>query len=144
MTYGSIEPLHSTKLMIEGSPLGSSIRVMLVKSTLWFLTGMAAVIAVARFAWGLGALTALTDDTPWGLWIGFDVFSGVALAAGGFVVAATVYIFHLEQYRLLLRPAILTAFLGYVAVVLGLLFDLGLGWNLWRPVFFWQHHSALC
>jgi len=116
---------------------------MLVKSLLWFFTGVAATIAVARFARGLGAVTALSDNTPWGLWIGFDVFSGVALAAGGFVVAAAVYVFHLEKFRPLLRPAILTAFLGYLAVVLGLLFDLGLTWNIWRPVFYWQHHSAL-
>ncbi len=116
---------------------------MLLKSLLWFFTGVAATIAVARFARGLGAVTALSDNTPWGLWIGFDVFSGVALAAGGFVVAATVYVFHLEKFRPLLRPAVLTAFLGYLAVVLGLLFDLGLAWNIWRPMFYWQHHSAL-
>jgi Ni/Fe-hydrogenase subunit HybB-like protein len=143
MTNESKEPTHLTQLILEGSPSGRSLRVILVKSILWFLTGVAAAIAVARFARGLGAVTALTDDTPWGLWIGFDVLSGVALAAGGFVVAATVYIFHLERYRPLLRPAVLTAFLGYVAVVLGLLFDLGLAWNIWRPMFFWQHHSAL-
>jgi Ni/Fe-hydrogenase subunit HybB-like protein len=68
---------------------------------------------------------------------------GVALAAGGFVMAACVYIFHLEKYRPIVRPAVLTAFLGYAAVVGGLLFDIGIPWNIWRPVFFWQHHSAL-
>ncbi len=143
MTNGSNPPIHSMQLIMEGSPSGRSLRVILVKLILWLLTGAAAAIAVARFARGLGAVTALTDDTPWGLWIGFDVLSGVALAAGGFVVAATVYVFHLEPYRPLLRPAVLTAFLGYVAVVLGLLFDLGLAWNIWRPMLYWQHHSAL-
>jgi Ni/Fe-hydrogenase subunit HybB-like protein len=77
------------------------------------------------------------------LWIGFDVLSGVALAAGGFVIAATVYIFHLERFHGLVRPAVLTAFLGYVAVALGLLADLGRPWNIWRMIFFWQPESPL-
>jgi Ni/Fe-hydrogenase subunit HybB-like protein len=119
------------------------IRVRFVKSILWFLVGLAATVTIFRFFKGLGTVTALTDTTPWGLWIGFDVMGGVALAAGGFVIAATVYIFHLKKYEPILRPAVLTAFLGYAAVVGGLMFDIGIPWNIWRPMFFWQHHSAL-
>jgi Ni/Fe-hydrogenase subunit HybB-like protein len=115
----------------------------LVKDALWILFTAGLVAAVIRFSRGLGATTNLNDATPWGLWIGFDVIAGVALAAGGFTLAATVYIFHLEKYRPLLRPAILTAFLGYVAVIVGLLVDLGLPWNIWRPTVYWQHHSVL-
>lgn len=115
----------------------------LVKDVLWVFFTAGLVAAVIRFSRGLGATTNLNDATPWGLWIGFDVIGGVALAAGGFTMAATVYIFHLEKYRPLLRPAILTAFLGYVAVVVGLLVDLGLPWNIWRPTVHWQHHSVL-
>jgi Ni/Fe-hydrogenase subunit HybB-like protein len=85
----------------------------------------------------------LNDWTPWGFWIGFDVMGGVALAAGGFVIAAVVYIFHLEKYRPLVRPAILTAFLGYLAVIFGLLCDLGLPWHVWKIFFNWQHHSVM-
>jgi len=118
-------------------------KVRIVKSILWFLVGVAAAVAVARFVKGLGPSTALTDTTPWGFWIGFDVLGGVALAAGGFVIAATVYIFHIEKYHPILRPAVLTAFLGYAAVATGLVFDLGLPWHIWHPVIFWQHHSAL-
>ncbi len=118
-------------------------RLRTVKAILWFLVGVAATVTVFRFLKGLGTVTALTDMTPWGLWIGFDVLGGVALAAGGFVIAATVYIFHMEKYRPFLRPAVLTAFLGYAAVVGGLMFDIGIPWNIWRPMFFWQHHSAL-
>ena len=119
------------------------MKVRTVKSVLWFFVGIAAVVGVARFAKGLGVSTALTDTTPWGFWIGFDILGGVALAAGGFVIAATVYIFHIERYRPILRPAVLTAFLGYAAVVGGLMFDIGLPWNIWRPMVHWQHHSAL-
>jgi Ni/Fe-hydrogenase subunit HybB-like protein len=118
-------------------------RIVVFKGVLWFLTGVATAVAVARFVLGLGVSTALTDTTPWGLWIGFDVMGGVALAAGGFVIAAVVHIFHREKYKSVARPAILTAFLGYAAVVVGLILDLGLPWNIWHPVFFWNLRSPL-
>ncbi len=118
-------------------------RLAIVKTVLWTLVGVLAAVTVARFARGLGAATALTDATPWGFWIAFDVMSGVALAAGGFVMAATVYIFGGEKYRPFVRPAILTALLGYIAVAVGLLYDLGLPWHIWHPMIFPQHHSVL-
>jgi Ni/Fe-hydrogenase subunit HybB-like protein len=118
-------------------------RVTTVKTILWFITGLASTIMIFRLIKGLGVTTNLTDKTPWGFWIGFDVLSGVALAAGGFVICATVYIFHLDKYRPLSRPAVLTAFLGYIAVAVGLFFDLGLPWRIWHPLIYWQPHSAL-
>ena len=118
-------------------------RLAIVKTVLWALIGVLAALTVARFARGLGAATALTDATPWGFWIAFDVMSGVALAAGGFVMAATVYIFGGEKYRPFVRPAILTALLGYIAVAVGLLYDLGLPWHIWHPMIYPQHHSVL-
>jgi Ni/Fe-hydrogenase subunit HybB-like protein len=98
---------------------------------------------VVRFAFGLGAATHLSDNFPWGLWIGFDVLCGVGLAAGGFVVAAAVYVFHLDDYKAIIRPAVLTAFLGYVLVVFALLFDLGRPWNIWHPLVMWNPHSVM-
>ncbi len=118
-------------------------RLFLFKGFMWILAGLAAAVAVLRFALGLGASTALSDTTPWGLWIGFDVMGGVALAAGGFVMAAVVHVFHQERYHAAARPAILTAFLGYGAVAVGLLFDLGLPWNIWHPMIFWNPRSPL-
>jgi Ni/Fe-hydrogenase subunit HybB-like protein len=120
-----------------------SKRLTTLKAVLWAFTGALAALTVARFGQGLGATTNLSDASPWGLWIAFDVMAGVALAAGGFVLAGTVYIFGLEKYRPLARPAILTAFLGYIAVAIGLLYDLGLPWHIWHPLVFWQHHSVL-
>jgi Ni/Fe-hydrogenase subunit HybB-like protein len=87
-----------------------------------------------RFAFGLGAVTNLSQSTPWGLWIGLDVLSGVALAGGGFTLATAVYIFGLRDYHMVVRPALLTAFLGYLFVVIGLLVDLGRPWKLPVPV----------
>ena len=99
--------------------------------------------AFIRFFKGLGASTNLSDQFPWGLWVGFDILCGVALAAGGFTISAIVYIFHLERFRPIVRPAILTAFLGYLLVVFALLFDLGLPYRVWHPLVMWNPHSVM-
>jgi len=104
------------------------------------IAGLIVVIGVAviayRFVFGLGAATNLSQSNPWGIWIGFDVLSGVALAAGGYTIASAVYIFGLRQYSPVLRPAVLTGFLGYFFVVMGLLVDLGRPWRIPYPVFY--------
>jgi Ni/Fe-hydrogenase subunit HybB-like protein len=104
-----------------------------------FILVIGAVILFWRFTRGLGGttffgpITNLTHDNPWGLWIGFDVMSGVALAAGGFVTSSAVYLFGMKEYKPIVRPAILTGFLGYFLVVVGLLVDLGRPWRLPYP-----------
>jgi Ni/Fe-hydrogenase subunit HybB-like protein len=108
---------------------------LLWSATAWFV--------FRRFFEGLGSVTALTDVAPWGLWISFDVVCGVALAAGGFTMAAAVYVFKLEHYRPILRPAVLTAFLGYILVVLGLIVDLGRPWDIWHVMIMWQPESVM-
>jgi Polysulphide reductase len=109
----------------------------------WVIMAAGVVSTVIRFGWGLGTATNLSDKFPWGLWVGFDVVCGVGLAAGGFVIAASVYLFNLERYRPILRPAILTAFLGYILVIFGLMFDLGKPWNVWHPIIMWNPHSVM-
>jgi len=101
------------------------------------------VATFRRFYLGLGATTGLSDQVPWGMWIGFDVMSGVALAAGGFTISALVYIFNLKRFHDVVRPAILTAFLGYILVAVGLLFDLGRPWFIWHPLIFHNPHSVM-
>ncbi|MGD8307522.1 MAG: Ni/Fe-hydrogenase cytochrome b subunit [Ignavibacteria bacterium] len=118
-------------------------RVQNTKIILWLITGFAAAVGLNRFIFGLGVTTNLNDTTPWGLWIGFDVMSGVALAAGGFVITAIFYIMKKEEFHPLVKPAVLTAFLGYLAVIFGLLFDLGLPWNVWHMIIFWNPSSPL-
>jgi Ni/Fe-hydrogenase subunit HybB-like protein len=88
-----------------------------------------------RFTGGLGAVTNLDDNNPWGVWIGLDLLCGVALAAGGYTTAAAVEIFGMKKFHAALRPAILTAFLGYSMVVLALLYDVGRPWRLPYPFF---------
>jgi Ni/Fe-hydrogenase subunit HybB-like protein len=105
-----------------------------------FVAGLIIAIGVPlivyRFVFGLGAATNLSQTNPWGLWIGFDMLSGVALAAGGYTLATSVYIFGLKEYHPVVRPAILTGFLGYLFAVLGLAADLGRPWNLPVPIFY--------
>ncbi len=98
-----------------------------------------------RLIFGLQAATNLDDQYAWGIWIAVDVASGVALAAGGFTTAALVDIFHREEYHALVRPALLTAMLGYTFVVIGLLADLGRYYNVWHPMLpsMWQGNSVL-
>jgi Ni/Fe-hydrogenase subunit HybB-like protein len=91
------------------------------------------VITVMRFTGGLGAVTNLSDYNPWGLWIGFDLLVGVALAAGGYVTSAACYIFGLKRFHSAVRPAILTGFLGYALVVFALHYDVGRPWRLPYP-----------
>jgi Ni/Fe-hydrogenase subunit HybB-like protein len=86
-----------------------------------------------RFTGGLGAISNLTHDHPWGVWIGFDLLTGVALAAGGYTTAAAVYLFGQKQYHAAVRPAVLTGFLGYALVVFALLYDVGRPWRLPYP-----------
>jgi Ni/Fe-hydrogenase subunit HybB-like protein len=93
------------------------------------------IITVLRFTGGLGAVTNLDDNNPWGIWIGFDLLVGVALAAGGYVTSAACYIFGLKRYHSAVRPAILTAFLGYALVVMALHYDVGRPWRLPYPIF---------
>lgn len=122
--------------------------IVLPKITFWraiafviLVTGLYSLYV--RFFEGLGASTALTDATPWGLWVGFDVLCGVGLAAGGFTMAAAVYIFGLKKMHSIARPSILTAYLGYTLVSVGLIIDLGKPWNIWHPLVMWNHHSVM-
>jgi Ni/Fe-hydrogenase subunit HybB-like protein len=101
------------------------------------------ILTVLRFAGGLGAVTNLDDNNPWGIWIGFDLLCGVALAAGGYVTSAACYIFGLKRFHSAVRPAILTAFLGYALVVLALHYDVGRPWRLPYPVFISQGTTSL-
>lgn len=96
-----------------------------------------------RAVYGLAGSTNLSDQFPWGIWIGFDVLCGVGLAAGGFTLVATVHIFNIERYKPILRPTILTSFLGYSLVVVALLYDLGRPDRLWHPLVMQNPHSVM-
>jgi Ni/Fe-hydrogenase subunit HybB-like protein len=101
------------------------------------------IITVLRFTKGLASVTNLSNYNPWGIWIGFDLLVGVALAAGGYVTSAAVYIFGMKKYQAAVRPAILTGFLGYALVVLALNYDVGRPWRLPYPFIVQQGTTSL-
>jgi Ni/Fe-hydrogenase subunit HybB-like protein len=113
------------------------------KSIFFLVLASGLVSTYIRVFHGLGGSTNLSDATPWGLWIGFDILCGVMLAAGGFTLMAAVHIFNVPKYKPVARPALLTAFLGYVLVICALMFDLGKPWNVIRVMFTWQPRSVM-
>ncbi len=122
--------------------------INLPKLTFW--RAVASIIVITglystylRFTGGLQSATNLSDTFPWGLWIGFDILCGVGLAAGGFTLCAVTHIFNIEKFKPLTRPAILTAFLGYLLVVFGLMYDLGKPYNIWHALIMWNPRSVM-
>jgi len=120
------------KNIFLGMPFGSYLKSLLTWQNLLlaFIILPGLYLLGYRFYAGLGATTNLTQQQPWGIWIGFDMMTGIALAAGGFTVGAAVEIFNLKKFHAIERPAILTGFLGYLMAVFGLIADLGKPWNM--------------
>jgi Ni/Fe-hydrogenase subunit HybB-like protein len=92
------------------------------------------ILIVIRFAKGIGSVTNLTQETPWGLWIGFDVVTGVAFAGGAYVITFMVYILKMNKYHSIVRITVLNGFLAYVFYAGALLLDLGRPWNVINPI----------
>lgn len=101
------------------------------------------VFLAGRFLFGIGSVTNLNDQFPWGIWIGLDVAAGVALAAGGFTTAALGHIMHRDKYETIIRPALLTAMLGYTFVAMSVSIDIGRWYYIWHPLVMWNGNSAL-
>jgi Ni/Fe-hydrogenase subunit HybB-like protein len=121
----------------------SKVKITFWRVVLVLLLVAGAYATVLRFVRGLGTSTNLSDSFPWGIWIGFDVMCGVMLAAGGFTLTASVYLFNLKKFKPIVRPTVLTAFLGYQLVVVALLFDLGRGYRIWHPLVMWNPRSVM-
>src|SRR5438105_9695225 len=122
--------------------------IIFPKITLWrtivaviFAAGLYATYS--RFFFGFARATNLTDPQPWGLWVGLGTLCGVGLSAGGFAIAAAVYLLGFDRYRPVLRAAVLLSFLGYMSVIVGMMYELGLPWRIWHPIVMWNRHSVL-
>jgi Ni/Fe-hydrogenase subunit HybB-like protein len=112
-----------------------------VVTTIIVLIGL--YLTYLRFTGGLAAVTNLDNNYPWGIWISFDLLCGVALAAGGYTTAAACYVFGIKKYHSAVRPAVLTAFLGYALVVFALHYDVGQPWRLAYPIFVQQGTTSV-
>ncbi len=119
-------------LLSEMKPKGKFLTPFNLISIPVMLLGL--VLIVIRFWKGIGSITNLTQDTPWGLWIGFDVVTGVAFAGGAYVITFMVYILNLNKYHSIVRVTVLNGFLAYVFYAGALLLDLGRPWHVINPV----------
>ncbi len=116
----------------ELKPKGKIITPFNVISGITIFIGI--ILIIYRFAFGLGAATNLSDDFPWGIWIGFDVVTGVAFAGGAYVLTCAVYVFGAKKYHPIIRATVLNGFLAYVFYAGALLLDLGRPWNVVNPI----------
>jgi Ni/Fe-hydrogenase subunit HybB-like protein len=119
-------------LLSELKPKGKLLTPFNIISVPVMLLGF--VLIVIRFWKGLGAVTNLTQEVPWGLWIGFDVVTGVAFAGGAYVLTFMVYILNMKQYHSVVRITVLNGFLAYLFYAGALLLDLGRPWNVVNPI----------
>ena len=133
-------------------------KILLGKSNKEYITGLATpgnfiaglvifygvIVMIYRLFFGLGPATNLSDNYPWGLWIGFDILIGIALAAPGLTLGTAVHLFGMNKYHHFVRPAILSSLLGYVFAVFALLFDLGRYYRIpYLLVWSWGFSSVL-
>jgi len=116
----------------ELKPRGKILTPFNVVTGIIILGGIA-IIAV-RFARGLGAVTNLSQAYPWGIWIGFDVVTGVAFAGGAYILTFAVHILKVKKYEPIVRATVLNGFLAYVFYSGALLLDLGRPWNVVNPI----------
>jgi Ni/Fe-hydrogenase subunit HybB-like protein len=119
-------------LKAEIKPKGKQFTIFNVISIPVILLG--AVLLVIRFTQGLGSITNLSQEYPWGLWIGFDVITGVAFAGGAYVITFMVYVMRQEKYHAIVRVTVLNGLLAYVFYAGALLLDLGRPWNVINPI----------
>ena len=121
--------------------LNKRLRLSPLVTVLLALMGIALIVAVIRYAVGIGAISNLNNAYPWGFWVSFDLYTGIAISSGAFIITAMVYIFELEQFRPLVRPTLLTGLLGYIMEVIALLVDLGHPERIWH-YFVYQNFSS--
>lgn len=127
------QPQSAWKFFLsELKPKGKIFTPFNIISVPVILAGL--IIIVIRFWKGIGAVTNLSQDIPWGLWIGFDVVTGVAFAGGAYVITFMVYILNIKKYKSIVRVTVLNGFLAYVFYAGALLLDLGRPWNVVNPI----------
>ncbi len=120
-----------------------SFRMTPTRAVLIALAAIGGALMIARLVLGLGPTTNLNDQWPWGMWIGFDVLTGVALAGGGYSTCLMVNIMGIKKFAPIARAAMLTSLIGYLLVMVGLFMDIGRWFNFWRPFVSWGHTSIL-
>jgi Ni/Fe-hydrogenase subunit HybB-like protein len=122
---------------------GNGHRITLWRLLVALIFAAGAWATYLRFVKGFEVATNMSNAQPWGIWVGVGTLCGVGLSAGGFAIAAAVYLMGMERYRPILRAAVMIAFLGYLSVCVGYAWELGLPWNFWHPLVMWNRSSVL-
>jgi len=134
---------YSTSYFNDGQPIGKFLWSELRPKGKMFtpfniisvpIMILGVTLIVIRFIKGIGSVTNLSQEIPWGLWIGFDVVTGVAFAGGAYVITFMVYILNMKKYHSIVRVTVLNGFLAYVFYAGALLLDLGRPWNVVNPI----------
>jgi Ni/Fe-hydrogenase subunit HybB-like protein len=113
--------VHS-RLRLNFSPLVWALLVFMA---------LAGLLALYRYAFGVGAISNLSNSYPWGFWVSFDLFTGIAISSGAFIIAAIIYIFELKEFKPMLRAVLLTALFGYIMEAMALMIELGHPERIW-------------
>ena len=113
------------------------------RATFFLLMAVGLVFTTIRFTSGLGAVTNLTDEYPWGMWKAFNVLVAIGLGGAGFTIMGLVYVFNAKNFRAVVRPTVLMAFLAYASAAAALFIDIGRSWTIWHPIIMWNHSSVL-
>ena len=92
---------------------------------------IALATVVVRMFMGLGAVTALSDAYPWGIWKPLNVVTYTGIAAGAYAVGLLCYVFNKGEYHPFVRSAVMAGAMGYTLAGTSVVVDLGRWWNLW-------------
>ncbi len=110
-----------------GALRSASPRYWAFVSLLLTVLAMGGMAYVSQLQHG-GAVMAMRDNYPWGLWF-VDYMYYVGLAAGGLVVYASVHLFGAKQFHPLARLAVLQAGLLVMMALLGIVTDMERPWR---------------
>ena len=116
----------------ELKPRGKWLTPFNVISIPTILAGL--VFLVVRFIYGIGSVTNLNQYYPLGIWVGFDVVTGVALAGGAYVITFVVYVMKMDKYHSIVRATVLNGLLAYIFYAGALTLDLGRPRHIVNPI----------
>ena len=134
---------HQIAIDNDGKSIGKFLWEQMKPKGKWFtpfnlislpviLLGFALIIL--RFWKGIGEVSNVTQEIPWGLWKGFNVVTGVAFAGGAYVLTFMVYILNMRKYQSIIRVTVLNGFLAYAFYAGALVLDLGKPWHIFNPI----------
>jgi Ni/Fe-hydrogenase subunit HybB-like protein len=119
------------------------IRLTWWDKSLLAIMAAAAVVAVVRFATGIGTIANINNAYPWGWWVGYGIMTMIAIGGVGFTMTALVEILGVHRYHSFLRPAVLMGLLCYMSAITMLMVELGRPWMVWMVLVSWAPTSAL-